>query len=80
MGALGGYAFSAGVVAVIAAGLPHFGLVKSESAILGGMLGMLVYLSIIIWMVASTKPIRASIVILFAAVLMLVGAPLMATV
>jgi len=44
----GGYAFAAGLVAVLAAALPHLGMARSESATLGGLLGMLIYLAVII--------------------------------
>lgn len=73
----GGYAFAAGFVAIIAVALPNFGMVRTESATLGGMLGMLVYLVIIIWAVASTKPIRAAIIIFSTAMIMIGTAPIM---
>lgn len=76
--ALGGYAFAAGVVAMIAAALPRAGMARTESATLGGMLGMLVYLAIVIWVVASTRPMRTSLFVLAAAAIMIGAAPLIA--
>lgn len=76
--ALGGYAFAAGLVAAIAAALPRFGMAPTESATLGGMLGVLVCLVVIIWIVASTRPIRTVLVVFAASAIMIGAAPMMA--
>lgn len=74
----GGYAFAAGLVAVIAAALPRLGMARTESATLGGMLGMLIYLAIVIWAVASTRPIRTTVIVFAASAIMIGIAPMMA--
>lgn len=74
---LGGYAFAAGLVAVIAAALPHTGVASTESATLGGMLGLLACLAVIIWVVASTRPIRTTLIVFAAAAIMIAAAPLL---
>ena len=72
---LGGYGFAAGSVALLAASLPHLGMARSESAMLGGLLGLLIYLGIIIWLVATPHLLRTSIMVAGAAWLMIVLAP-----
>ncbi len=74
---VGGYVFAAGFVALVAAGLPHLGMANTESTTLGGMLGMLVYLTIMIWAVASTRPLRAAVIVFVAAALMILLAPML---
>lgn len=76
--ALGGYAFAAGLVAIIAIVLPSFGMPASESAMLGGLLGILIYLSIIIWVVSSSKPVCTAIIIFLSAASMLLLSTLIA--
>ncbi len=76
--ALGGYAFAAGLVALVATASPHMGMAPTESATLGGMLGIGVFLAILIWLVASTRPVRATLVVLAASALMIGTAPLLA--
>jgi len=75
VGTIGGYAFAAGFVALIAAGLPAFGMARSESATLGGILGVLAFLGVLIWAVASARPVRATVLIFVAAASMIAAAP-----
>lgn len=63
---------------MIAAALPHAGMARTESATLGGLLGMLIYLAVIIWVVASTRPIRTAIIVIIASAIMIGTAPMMA--
>lgn len=76
--AVGGYAFAAGFVAVVAAALPLAGMARTESATLGGMLGVLAFLAIIIWVAASARPIRTTLIVFGAAAIMIVAAPMLA--
>ena len=73
----GGYAFAAGVVAVISAGLPNLGMAPTESATLGGLLGILVYLVIILWAASSPRPVRMAVVVATLSSIMLLSAPMM---
>lgn len=74
----GGYALAAGLVAVIGAALPHLGMAATESATLGGMLGPLICVAVIIWVVASTRPLRTTLIVLAASAVLIGTAPLMA--
>lgn len=76
--ALGGYAFAAGFVAIVATALPHAGMASSESATLGGMLGVLVYLAVILWVAASARPIRTASIVFALSAIMIGTAPMMA--
>lgn len=77
VGVVGGYAFAAGVVAIIGAAAVAGGMARSESATLGAMLGLLVYPAIIIWAAASSRPLRTAGWVGAGAVTMLLGAPLL---
>jgi hypothetical protein len=77
--ALGGYAFAAGLVAVVATALPRLGMAGTESATLGGLVGVPACLAIIIWVVASTRPIRTVIIVLAASAILIGTAPMMVT-
>jgi hypothetical protein len=77
--ALGGYAFAAGLVAVVAAALPRLGMAGTESATLGGLMGVPACLAIIIWVVASTRPVRTVIIVFAASAIMIGTAPMMVT-
>ena len=46
---LGGYAFSAALVALLAAALPLAGMARSEAVVLAAMLGFLLYLLVLLW-------------------------------
>lgn len=76
--ALGGYGFAAGFVGLLGAILVRLGMVRSEAAMAGAMLGMLVFLAIAIWAVSSARPVRAAIIIFAAACAMIAAAPLIA--
>jgi hypothetical protein len=53
---LGGYAFSAAFVALLALALPRVtGLPRSEAVLLASMLGFLVYLVALIWAFAERR-------------------------
>jgi hypothetical protein len=44
-----GYAFSAVLVALLAAALPLAGMVRSEAVVLAAMLGCVLYLLVLLW-------------------------------
>lgn len=46
---LGGYAFSAALVALLAAVLPLAGMARSEAVVLAAMLGFVLYLLVLLW-------------------------------
>lgn len=46
---LGGYVFSACLVALLAAILPHAGMARSEAAVSAAMLGFVLYLLVLLW-------------------------------
>lgn len=46
---LGGYVFSAALVALLAAGLPLAGLPRSEAVVSAAMLGFVLYLLVLLW-------------------------------
>ena len=75
---IGGYAFTAGLVAMIGAGLPHWGMERVEAATLGAILGLPAYLVIIIWVASSVRPWRTALVIAVAALTMILLAPMLA--
>lgn len=75
---VGGYAFAAGMVALIGAGLPHWGMHRSEAIALGAMLGLPAYLAIIIWATSSLRPWRSAFVIAAFAAAMILLAPMLA--
>lgn len=50
---LGGYAFSAVLVALLAILLPIAGMARSEAVLLASMLGFLIYLVVLIWAFAE---------------------------
>ena len=52
---LGGYAFSAALVALLALILPLVGMPRSEAVVLASMLGFLIYLALLIWAFAERK-------------------------
>lgn len=45
----GGYAFTAAVVALLAAALPWLGLARSEAVVSAAMLGFVLYLLVLLW-------------------------------
>src|SRR5918998_20086 len=51
----GGYALAAGLVALLAAGLPWTGMARAEAAVLAGMLGILLYLGLLLWAFAERR-------------------------
>jgi hypothetical protein len=61
---LGGYAFSAGLVAALAALCVWCGLAAAEAAVLSGMLGFLIYLGVLLWAFATPRPRRAALLVL----------------
>ncbi len=75
---VGGYAFAAGLIALIGVSLPHMGMVASEAATLGAMLGFLAYLAVIIWAVGTSHPIRTAAIITVSAAAMIFSALLLA--
>lgn len=77
LAASGGYAFAAGLVAVIGAALPLAGMARAEAATLGGMLGLLACAAVLIWMAASPRPVRTAVIVFASAAIMIGGAPLM---
>jgi hypothetical protein len=53
---LGGYAFSAALVALLAVALPlAFGLARSEAVVLASMLGFVCYLLVLLWAFAERQ-------------------------
>lgn len=46
---LGGYAFSAALVALLAAALALAGMARSEAVVLAAMLGCVLYLLVLLW-------------------------------
>ncbi len=53
---LGGYAFSAALVALLALALPlAVGMPRSEAVLLASMLGFLIYLALLIWAFAERR-------------------------
>ncbi|MEO5660602.1 MAG: iron uptake protein [Polaromonas sp.] len=46
---LGGYVFSASLVALLAAALPYAGMARSEAAASAAMLGFALYLLVLLW-------------------------------
>lgn len=72
LAALGGYAFASGLVAMTAAALPRLGWAATESATLGGLLGVPAGLAILLWVVASTRPARTAVIV-FAVSAVLLG-------
>ncbi|HQS00310.1 MULTISPECIES: iron uptake protein [unclassified Polaromonas] len=45
----GGYAFTAALVALLAAALPLLGLARSEAVVSAAMLGFVLYLLVLLW-------------------------------
>ena len=78
LAALGGYAFAAGYIALLGAGLPHLGIARGEAVSLGMMTGLVVFAWIVVWAVATAKPVRTAVMIAGVSAGMIVGAPLLA--
>lgn len=74
----GGYGFAAGLVALVGTGLPRIGIASTESATLGGMVGPLACLAVMIWLVASGRPLRATVFVIVSAALMIGAAAALA--
>ncbi|MGH8847398.1 MAG: iron uptake protein [Polaromonas sp.] len=55
---LGGYVFSAALVALLAAGLPLAGLPRSEAAVSAAMLGFVLYLLVLLWAFSVRSLVR----------------------
>jgi hypothetical protein len=56
---LGGYAFSASVVALVSLALPHWlGLPRGEVAVGSGMFGFVLYLGILLWAFSERSVLR----------------------
>ncbi len=53
IGGIGGYFFSNGFMAIIGLSLPHLGMAQSESLILAIVIGLFIYISIILWVIAT---------------------------
>jgi len=78
LAALGGYAFAAGLVAMTAAALPCLGWAATESATLGGLLGVPAGLAILLWVVATMRPVRTAVIVFAVSAALLGAAPLLA--
>lgn len=74
LAALAGYAFAAGLAALIAAALPRLSMARTESATLGGMLAVLACLAVILWVVATTRLVRTLIIVVAASAILIVTA------
>lgn len=46
---LGGYGFTAALVALLAGALPLVGMARSEAVVLAAMLGFVIYLLVLLW-------------------------------
>lgn len=55
---LGGYAFSAALVALLAVGLPLLGLPRSEAVVSAAMLGFVLYLLLLLWAFSVRSLVR----------------------
>ena len=65
---VGGYAASAGFVAILSALVPILGVVRSEAVILSSMLGFILYAALILWGFAARRSWR-----FFLALVLLIG-------
>jgi hypothetical protein len=72
-----GYAFSVGIVAIIATGLPNLDIARTEAASLAGIIAILVYPIIIVWVVATTQFRQTLITIITISVIMITVAPML---
>ena len=74
----GGYALAAGLVALLAAGLPWTGMGRAEAAVLAGMLGILLYLGLLLWAFAERRLPRLAAAALLGAPALFAAARLLA--
>ena len=72
-----GYVVSAGIVAIIATGLPNLDMAKTEAASLAGMVAILVYPIIFLWVAATAQFKQTLITIITITVIMITVAPLL---
>jgi hypothetical protein len=73
-----GYAWCAGLIALTGAGLPIFGMAKGEAVTLGSLLGLLAYPAIVVWVVATARPLRTGLVLGGTAALAIIASPIIA--
>ena len=66
---LGGYAFSATLVALLAAALALAGMARSEAVVLAAMLGCVLYLLVLLWAFSVRSLARLGAVLTGASVL-----------
>lgn len=66
---LGGYAFSATLVALLAAALALAGMARSEAVVLAAMLGCVLYLLVLLWTFSVRSLARLGAVLTGASVL-----------
>lgn len=71
---LGGYAFAWGVVALGAAALFALGMGFHDAEFLASMMGVLAYLVVFLWAVATPRPARCALVLLGGGALMAAAA------
>ena len=75
----GGYAFTAGYVALVAVLLVLTGLSKVEAVTIAYVSGMVVYVAIAIWAIATATLIRTTAIIVAASFLKIVISPALAS-
>ncbi|MEM9057575.1 MAG: iron transporter [Pseudomonadota bacterium] len=73
----GGYFLTAGYISAVAVALSALGLARSEAASLGLMTGMIVYVTIVLWVAATPRPLRLAAGIAVAAIGLHLGATLL---
>lgn len=60
---LGGYAFTAALVALLAGALPLVGMARSEAVVLAAMLGFVIYLLVLLWAFSVRSLLRLGAVL-----------------
>lgn len=78
VGAVGGYLFVSGLMAILGAGLPLLGIARSESVLIGILIGFVTLIVVITWVVATKRFLLLSSLFFISAALMILIAPQLA--
>ncbi len=72
-----GFAFTNGLIALLATGLPLLGMATSEAVLLAVVIGFLFFLLVAIWIVSTRRLLITTAVLAFMSAAMCVSAPLL---
>ena len=78
VGAVGGYLFVNGLMAILGTGLPLLGIARSEAVLIAILIGFVTLIFVITWVVATKRFLLLSSLLFSSAALMITIAPRLA--